>query len=397
MASEESSTTTIPQIGQQTTSGNTRPDTAVSIIKLEWRTVPYWFAALAGFVYGTGFLVDYTFLGSMGVKDPMTEIVKARHIYVGLLCLQFPVSLAVVVLGFIRYSRKVRTNPSSGEGVKPSLTSILTVIVLLFAFYMLIGFSRAKSSYSEHQVAVFVLFLMSITGLILARGIEVFLNEARAKYQAIDELFASIPSWVNPLTLIRRIIFLTVLGLTIYIFWHLWPLIGEILWEGAYLYVGLIAMVIVILWRIDTRSESFSRMGLRATMVGITLALSLAFLYFAILVFAARIYPYIPAGRGGGDYTTETPSVLFFDAKFKDALPRDVIDDSSDTLRSKPLYILRDTSEAVFVAVPVSENKERNIHENGPPQWRRLGRENKPQALFAIKREAILATQYKNE
>lgn len=400
MVTDESSISTTEEAKQinPATTGNAA--ISVPATKHDWRTVPYWFAALAGFVYGTGFLVDFTFLTAMGVKDPMTEVLKARHIYVGLLALQFPVGLCIVVLGFIRLKRRASLKSSVANVTMTAyVPSILTVMLLLFTFYMLIAFSRTGSSYVEHQIAVAVLFSLAILGLIIARGIEDFVKEARAKRPVLDEFLKSITLPVNPLVVIRWIVFLIVLVLAVYIFGSLWSTLAEMLKEGAYIYVGLIAMIVVILWRVDKRFDEYAKAGLGITMIAITSALCLAFSYFAILVFAARIYPYIPAGRGGGDYTTEinTPSVLVFDSKFKDVFPAELIDESAQRLQSKPLFILRDTADNVIVAVPIKENKEKGIKENGPFQWRKLGKDNKPQALFGIKREEILYIVYKNE
>ena len=36
-------------------------------------------------------------------------------------------------------------------------------------------------------------------------------------------------------------------------------------------------------------------------------------MHLSTLAFAVRVYPFIPVNRGGGDYTTESPSVLTFD------------------------------------------------------------------------------------
>lgn len=396
MVTNESSTKTSEDAKQSKPDLN--DNTPVLVTKHDWRTVPYWFAALAGFIYGAGFLVDFTFLTAMGVKDPMTEVLKARHIYVGLLALQFPVGLCVVLLGFIRLKRRASLRSSIANVTMTAyVPSVLTVMVLLFAFYMLIAFSRTGSSYVEHQVAVAVLFSLAILGLITARGIEDFVKEARAKRPVLDEFLQSITIPVNPLVVIRWIIFVIVLVLAMYIFWSLRGTLAEMLKEGAYIYVGLIAMIAVILWRVDKRFDEYAKQGLGVTIIAITSAICLAFSYFAILIFAARIYPYIPAGRGGGDYTTEIKSVLVFDSKFKDVFPAELIDESAQRLQSKPLFILRDTIDNVIVAVPIKENKDMNIKENGPFQWRKLGKDNKPQALFGIKREEILYIVYKNE
>lgn len=36
--------------------------------------IPAWFALVAGLIYATGFLIEFTFLSSMGIKESVTEV-----------------------------------------------------------------------------------------------------------------------------------------------------------------------------------------------------------------------------------------------------------------------------------------------------------------------------------
>ena len=74
--------------------------------KLEWQTIPYWFAAIAGLIYATGFLVDYTFQNSLGIRSSVIDSFKGKYIYTGFLCLQFPATAVVMLFGFLRAHSK---------------------------------------------------------------------------------------------------------------------------------------------------------------------------------------------------------------------------------------------------------------------------------------------------
>jgi len=56
------------------------------------------------------------------------------------------------------------------------------------------------------------------------------------------------------------------------------------------------------------------------TMVSAFCLLGVLF-YFSILSFARHIYPYIPAVKGGGDYTLSHPVQLTFDTRFTNSIP----------------------------------------------------------------------------
>lgn len=61
-------------------------------------SLPAWFAVGAALIYAAGFLVEFTFLNFMGVRNTGSEIFKAKYIYVGLLCILFPICITLIVV-----------------------------------------------------------------------------------------------------------------------------------------------------------------------------------------------------------------------------------------------------------------------------------------------------------
>lgn len=111
-----------------------------------------------------------------------------------------------------------------------------------------------------------------------------------------------------------------------------------------------------------------------------------ALIYLSVVFFATRVYCYIPVYKGGGDFTTESPAVFYFDEHFSNAIPAFAISGTgitNHTLQSVPLYILQQNSSAFFVAAASSSNN--------PHTWRQLGRSNKPTEVVVIKREAVVS------
>jgi hypothetical protein len=350
------------------------------------RFLPYWFAAIAGFIYATGFLIEFTFLNSLGVSEAGTDVFKAKYIYVGLLCLQLPISAGALILGFARMKRHAASTHTKADdkrlaAYKPSLISML---VLVSTFYLLIAFSRSgQGAFHDYQLAVGSLFAVVILGLVAARGAEDKLDQLRKDRKwnsALKKLGLTDRVW----TRIRWLLAFVALALMIYIFWFLVPLLVEMFIAGGYFYIALIALIGVLFWRVDVQRKAYEEWGLYPTIIIMCICVCGALVYLSTLAFAVRIYPFIPVSRGGGDYTTELPSVLTFDPDFTPAIPTALVDSKAHSFQSMPVMILHDSTDILFVT-QVSE-------ENGPVQWRRTGRENKPQVIYAIRRAAVITS-----
>lgn len=102
--------------------------------------------------------------------------------------------------------------------------------------------------------------------------------------------------------------------------------------------------------------------------------------YFSILSFARFVYPYIPAGKGGGDYTLSQPVQITFDSAFTNSIPQPV----KDGIKSATIILLDENSSFAFLA---------NLNDGGGREtWRTT---NKP-AVYEIRREAITSITYFN-
>jgi hypothetical protein len=101
--------------------------------------------------------------------------------------------------------------------------------------------------------------------------------------------------------------------------------------------------------------------------------------YMSALNYAHRVYPYIPAFKGGGDYSEVALATIYFDKDAADILPTDIftttnipasVPNASSTNRqvpvvTHPLIILDGTTESVYVALTNSGG--------GPKEWRKRG------------------------
>jgi hypothetical protein len=127
------------------------------------RTVPYYFAAVAGLVYAVGFFVEFTFMNSMGVKDSLTEPFKAKHIYIGILCLLYPGSVVGVLLALLRigFSKSDGSDPELSVRKKLYPPTCVLFLFFLTAFYILVGIGR-PDTFAQHDICFGTLFLLAI-------------------------------------------------------------------------------------------------------------------------------------------------------------------------------------------------------------------------------------------
>ena len=211
-------------------SSSERPAQARGEVNLPWSAVPYWFAAIAGVIYAIGFLVEFSFLSSMGIKISPTDAFKAKYIYVGLLCL-LPTIAAVFAIGCFRVWREKQQ--------RVYLSSVLLVLTILFDFYLLVAFAPA-ALFKEKEILVFVTFCCAIPALTVTRIIQdaIEKSKSRTRFSRLVRFIAKAVLNENRWKYLRRLLFIATAGLSLLIFLPVWPLLLEILFQGGWLYLG---------------------------------------------------------------------------------------------------------------------------------------------------------------
>jgi hypothetical protein len=348
------------KMGEQTTSESTT----------RWvQAISYWFAAAAAIIYATGFLVEFTFLNSLGIKEAATDAFKAKYIYVGLLCLLSPVSGGVFLLGCLRIRQ---------SGGPFYWSSVLVVLNLFVVFYVLNTFAP-PGFFATHESDIAVIFgaFMIVLG-----AIRFFEGNKR-------QLVFRLVRWI----------LLVLAGVCSFrIYRDLWPVLSEVFVEGGWLYLCLVATIIFLVgWLVTVLRQKWS-----ATMFATSLSLQLTLCYLSVLVFAYRIYPFIPAGHGGGDFSRGTTlSILRFDPRFENTVPGELIADKRPNLppwalelsrvvpSSKPLIIITENSSVMYVAVPVNPGEPEKLRVE-LAGWRTPNGNAKPKTIFGVKREAVV-------
>jgi hypothetical protein len=352
-----------------------------------WSATIPWLAAIAAIVYATGFLIEFTFLSSFGIRDAATDLFKAQYIYIGTLCLGFPTAVGIV---FVRYFRLRKPDEAERKGT----SSFFLAMSLYLAFYLLVAFSPRRL-FEEHQWGIFILFCVNMTGVLLTHDAEAAIKEREGWKKLSDMLGFADTFWL----VLRRGLLFASLALIVFIFWSVWTPLWTMVHEGAWLYVALVSNVIFILWRV---SKAISRGQSRV----ISFCHVAVYGYLSVLVFAHRVYPFIPLSRGGGDYSEGGAlSVFTFDSHFSDSIPEALVgsyhpslsvsgtaqpNSQIPTIQSKPVVILSESTELYFVLLPDQPYDSSEVIKQ-LQKFRMIGPENKPKTVYAIKRDTVTA------
>ena len=124
-------------------------------------------------------------------------------------------------------------------------------------------------------------------------------------------------------------------------------------------------------WRTFSSGRDQILVGKRLGAWALTTCLIFPIYYLSLLAFSRTVFPFIPAVRGGGDYSV-APKVLIYRT------------DHSQRASPTPVILLEETATTLFVANPNDAG--------GPCEWR-LGPENKPEVLM-ISRQDITQIKF---
>ena len=383
-----------------------------------FRVVPYMFLTIVGIFYAAGFLVVSSYLNSYGIRYSADEFWRARYIHIGFWCLSITI-LGVgtpLALSFIR----LHWPKDSGSVI----TTRLGMFILLFLLWNFEAFILAFSMLTRrtHEadkppglIYLLALLVITILGIVVSRHFRNKIAESSDdKKETTKTIFPNIgvtfyfsdrkeaAIWVGKLILIGLSI--VVAFLDVMIARPYFGMLGEMFkYQGEPL-VFLLGCHF-LLWFLPHRMFVISmKMNMTESVKigawGICFLLALPLLYVTIIAFSIGIYPYIPAMRGGGDYTDVAHVVAYLsNARVVGEFP--FIEETSDTMQvrspnartpgstqltereggihTKPLIVIEETPSDIFVALPDDAD--------GPYAWRRK-RKNRP-VVYRLSRENI--------
>jgi hypothetical protein len=378
------------------------------------------FLLVVGILYATGFLAAFTFLERFGVREAGTEFLKLKYIYVGILYFLFPVTIMAPVgalwclwrqsrrhkrLAALRQRRRARRSTSETRpGRAPMPVSFATVLLLLnmaVVFYALICFAPV-TMINDRPWVVAAVSVPTIVGVFLFRFIEakrlrhrlsrVLLFQRRwnwilDKSREQRRLFRSreltkkwpvrwvIWSW-HAIGGGRAILLLAMLGLVDYpamrpiwgdIKLMFWGDSQTVLWTlgkfditppiGGFNYYLFVFLYCLVGQRVRKRIKQYEGDDrTRYLLAGGGILVSLFII--SVLVFALRVYPFIPALKGGGDYRKTAATVVLKGEAHTEFVPPESV------------VIIEETDSSLYLAIPPEPAIAKTENTAAEGQWR---------------------------
>ena len=380
------------------------------------RTIPYWFIASIGLIYASGFIVVTNFLETFGLREFGTDFWKARYIHVGVLCSIFPLMLTMTPYLLFKVMRaKQQQNVRPDFKLRVS-NVVAQYLVLQGALYIFVMFSRRTTPTAAHVLGYAQLGLILLL-TILSSGV-VIIFERFLRSPGDDWKFPKyVPTGVGRSS--RVILLVLSLVLFGYFAWQYKTLLVELLAER---YMPLLSFVVFMLgicvFPSIARWYSVGVVDDQQTNINLlTICVTVPLYYFGLMAFSASAFSYIPATRGGGDYTVGPVVVIKLKPEFtpdenvKSILePQEAPTSDQSAGREKkpargqgnalespavvmaekpgrqtrPCILIEELSTGVFVAAPEDGG--------GPAEWRRS--QSRRPNVVAISRDMILAVSY---
>jgi hypothetical protein len=335
------------------------------------RTIPFFFLGIVGLIYASGFLVVTTHLETLGIRDVGSELWKSRYVHIGVLSLAFPAMIVSTTYGIFAMNSLRKAGPEylTFNSVK-SFINLFTVLTLGLTFYSFAMFVRRPSSPVE-AVPVFLTLMLTVG--VGALALVAWLERHYKGMAAPQSRF-----WLSIVIGLRLAVLITVLVCSLEAtgagYWRLIMEICRYRWHALLLMAACWFSVGYYVFALKYWGGSRLAENQRALAWVLCASVAGPMYYISLMAFAYSLFPYIPATRGGGDYSvTHVANISIKSPEKSDAGPLFWI----------PGGIVEETPSTVYV---IEEGK---WH---PCAWRKTPR-TLPQPK-AISRDQIITIEY---
>jgi len=333
-----------------------------TIIKV-LRVCPAWLAVVVGLGYATGFVIVGNSLASYGIRVSGSDFWKFRYLHIGLLALSLPAILVSTALA-MRYVCYSIDRDRRGEfTVLRALTTSIALLNMEIMFYVVILFMR-KGSY-ELLICIFIilLFVLTIVGLLYLRAIETRLKKASSNNAVVGIL-------MKPLRMLHLFLIILISDVVLIYMFNLHN--GSVLYDMLYYhalhvcaFVGLTGCFGYIIWKQYRMSSEVEHHGRRIVIILLGICILMPLYYLIALSFSYGLFPFVPATRGGTDYTVGSLAVITMRTPCLSRCDTNNYMDGNDTsygLITKHLLLIEETNEVLYFADPNDSD--------GPRSWR---------------------------
>lgn len=369
------------------------------------RTIPYWFLAVVGLIYASGFLIEMIHLGTYGIRDVGGELWKARDIHIGVLGFVFPAT----IMGTMVYTvftplthlvprsfdsaiakaytalrplfhvaaplswRKRWWPGADGEWWFADLRRLANGFIILsleLSFYALAMLHRDSASEEPYGLLAFMLAI-TILSTRMCSLLEEWARERAEPRQPPALVLACI------IRLIVAAAAVYVSAIAIQGYWPLVERISSVNPSRVLLYVLLFSVTCYWLYSTYQRYRATHEMRfwlLTCPLVGLMY-------YLTVVGFAHSLFPYVPASRGGGDYMLAP--IVSIQLKKEMSATRSALETFLGN--GDPKVVIDETSTTLFIADECTKG--------GPLAWSQNRPRERPR-VWAVSRDSIAVIQY---
>lgn len=362
--SENIQTVTAPDSTQPPPPDNTQPS---NLDKLS--TLPQWFIAFVGLAYATGFIAVYAFDNNFGLKGISLDFFKIKYLYVGMIFILFPIAIAIpfITLFYLRHF-----HGWSLDKFWMRVPPTFIFVNMIFSIYVFIlftprGFILQKTIFLSRFFWIVAISILPLCFLIYIAKIE----------------NTRLSIWVR--FFLRCLLLVIMILFDIPLFWEF----GSDIWniviiDGGYYFIIIMLFIGILAYRILTiKDRNYGDIATKHISVLLICTLASSY-FFAAYSFGLRIYPYIPAYKGGGDYSNTSSVIIHFKDIKADHLPSEIR--PKEKIGSNKLIVIEESTNSIFLVNPNDAG--------GPIEWRKMGSA-KP-CIYEIRKENLTSIIYLN-
>lgn len=346
-------------------------------------SLPQWFIAIGGLIYGSGYLILTQFLNRYGLGETGTEFLRAKYLHVGIMFFTLLVIPGVPILCFcyLRKAGKSNNVALAARQFNPANFVIMVNLLVVSFIPPLFAPNDSLSNVRENIDWILLLTIGPILGILILRGFDRWLR--------VGEMSTTMGSKVDRIVdFFRYLLVFILLCFDIKLFIPLYRTLGVMMIGGGWHFLAFTALAYTLAWVIaviplasrqivqkySDSTAQLARTAVHACVFG-------GLYYLCLVSFSIWVYPYIPASRGGGDYQGTPLTTIFFRPSYS-ALPPGILDKSQlPELTSKPLILIEQTATSIYVVDP-NDSKAKK-----PEDWRDI-RNPRPQVI-GLRREGV--------
>jgi hypothetical protein len=318
--------------------------------------------------YATGFLIVFIFHDSYGLRGADNDIFKARFFHVGIMFLALLLNTVLPFVALFSFRRYRDANPK--WLITPLGISIFALMAVNFLVALFFAPSGAARQWSVQIGLILTIIVPLALGFVFGR------LRQRGKIFS-DSFNFRLRLGMNGLLFIC---FICIVG-------SFWRRLVPILWPQAFWFLLLAVFMALVSFILVTLGDEKREPHEQHLRVAFCIAILAMLYFFEINAFASGIFHFIPAAKGGGDFT-DGRIVARLSKEYGITLPKELVaTEDCDVFVTKNLVLIEASSSSIYVADPTING--------GPPNWR-LKFTNRP-PVFEIKRDAKTNIEYRHD